>query len=125
MLKAIAILFGIVLLAIGVLGFVPGAMENGLLLGYFQVNLAHNLVHILTGVIALLAGFSGNVSSLWFFRLFGIVYALFAIHGFIYGDVPILGTVSNNAADTWLHTGVAALSLLLGFGCCCSKSCKP
>lgn len=124
MLKAIAILFGIVLLAVGVLGFVPGAMQNGLLLGHFQVNSAHNLVHILTGVIALLAGFSGNASSRWFFRLFGIVYALIALHGFIYGDAPVLGIVDNNAADAWLHTGIAALSLFFGFGCCCSSSCK-
>lgn len=118
MLRALAVVFGILFLAGGILGFIPSAMPNGLLLGYFQVNLAHNLVHLLTGVIALFCGLSGAVSSLWFFRLFGIVYALVAIHGFIYESQPILGIIANNAADTWLHTGVAVVSLLLGFGCC-------
>lgn len=123
MLKALAVLFGIILLAVGVLGFVPGAMPNGLLLGYFQVNAAHNAVHILTGIIALLAGFSGSVSSLWFFRLFGIIYVLFAIHGFIYGDAPILGMVANNGADTLLHLAIGVVALFIGFGCC--SRCKP
>lgn len=124
MLRTIAIFFGIALLAAGILGFVPSAMQNGLLFGYLQVNLAHNFVHIITGVVALLAGFSGRLSSLWFFRIFGIIYALFAIHGLVYGDAPILGTISNNAADTWLHATIAIFSLLVGFGCCCSHSCK-
>lgn len=123
MLRAVAILFGIALLTMGVMGFVPSAMPDGLLLGHFQVNLAHNFIHIITGMIALLAGFSGRLSSLWFFRIFGIIYALFALHGLVYGDAPILGIVSNNAADTWLHASIAIFSLLIGFGCCC-HSCK-
>lgn len=123
MLKALAILSGIIFLALGVLGFVPSANPNGLLLGYFAVNTAHNFVHLLTGVIALFVGLSSEIASLWFFRIFGIVYALVAAHGFIHGDEPILGVIANNQADTWLHTGIAAVSLLLGF-CCCCRSCK-
>jgi len=126
MLKTIAILFGIVLMAIGVLGFVPSANPDGLLFGRFEVNLAHNVVHLLTGIIALLAGLSSTTASVWFFRLFGLVYALVAIHGFVYGDKPVLGVMANNAADTWLHTAIALVSLLLGFCCCgsCSSSSR-
>lgn len=126
MLKAIAILFGIVLLAIGVLGFVPSASTNGLLLGHFEVNLAHNIVHLLTGVVAILAGLSSRGAAIWFFRLFGIVYAVVAAHGFIYGNEPVFNILANNAGDTWLHTGIALVSLFLGFGCCgsCSSSSR-
>ncbi|PYL96244.1 MAG: DUF4383 domain-containing protein, partial [Verrucomicrobia bacterium] len=46
-------LFGIVFLAVGILGFVPGVTSdvNGMpmLLGIFHVNTAHNLVHIVSG----------------------------------------------------------------------------
>lgn len=122
MLRALAIIFGIVFLAIGVLGFIPSVTPNGLLLDYFLVNSAHNIVHLLTGAVALFAGLSGAVASLWFFRIFGLIYAAVAAHGFIYHDQPVLGLIANNAADTWLHTGVAVVSLLIGFGCC--SRCK-
>ena len=32
------------------------------------------------------------------------------------GNQPLLGIVSNNAADTWLHVLIAIVSLYLGFG---------
>jgi hypothetical protein len=36
--------------------------------------------------------------------------------GFFAGNQPVLGIVSNNLADAWLHTVIAAASLILGFG---------
>ncbi|MBC7764794.1 DUF4383 domain-containing protein, partial [Microbacteriaceae bacterium] len=43
--------FGVVFVAIGVLGFVPGVTtEDGLLLGIFQVSPLHNVIHILSGI---------------------------------------------------------------------------
>ena len=122
MLRALAVVFGILFLVIGVLGFVPSMTPNGLLFEYFQVNSAHNIVHLLTGVVALFAGLSGAVASLWFFRLFGLVYAAVALHGFIRPGDMILGVIANNTADTWLHAGIALVSLLIGFGCC--SRCK-
>jgi hypothetical protein len=35
--------------------------------------------------------------------------------GFVMGDGMLLGLISNNTADTWLHVGIAAVSLILGF----------
>jgi hypothetical protein len=31
------------------------------------------------------------------------------------GETLLLGLISNNTADTWLHVAIAAVSLLLGF----------
>jgi hypothetical protein len=113
--KKFGLLFGVVFLAVGILGFVPGLTRDEHLLGIFHVNTAHNAVHILTGLIALLSAFAGEHAATLFFRIFGVVYGLVAILGFAYGDQPIVGLISNNAADTWLHVAVAAVSLLLGF----------
>jgi hypothetical protein len=113
--KKLSLLFGVVFLAIGILGFVPGITREEHLLGIFHVNAAHNVVHILTGVIALLSGFAGEHAATLFFRIFGVVYGLVAALGFVYGDRPILGLISNNMADTWLHMAIAVVSLLLGF----------
>jgi Domain of unknown function (DUF4383) len=113
--KKLSLLFGVVFLAIGILGFVPGITREEHLLGIFHVNAAHNAVHNLTGLIALVAGLASEHAATLFFRIFGVVYGLVAMLGFIYGDRPILGFISNNVADTWLHVGIAAVSLLLGF----------
>ena len=114
-LKRIAVIFGILFVAGGLLGFVPAVNPGGKLLGMFDVNGAHNLVHIATGVVALIVGFASDKASRIFFQVFGIVYAAVAALGFFYGNQPLLGMISNNVADTWLHVGVAAISLYLGF----------
>jgi len=59
---------------------------------------------------------AGAGPSRTFFRIFGIVYALVAALGFYYGDQPILGIISNNTPDIWLHIVLAVVMLYLGFG---------
>ena len=51
-----------------------------------------------------------------FFKIFGIVYALVAVLGFMKGNGLVLGMISNNTADTWLHVVLAVVMLFLGFG---------
>jgi hypothetical protein len=114
--KMLATVVGIIFVLVGVLGFVPGVTENGHLLGVFHVNGAHNIVHILTGIAALIAGSMSLRASQNFFRIFGIVYGLVAVLGFITGgDEALLGLIANNHADNWLHAAIAAGSLLVGF----------
>lgn len=120
MVKSAALLFGIVFLVVGILGFVPAATHdvNGMpmLLGIFHVNFAHNLVHLASGAVFLLCGLAGAGPSRMFFRIFGLVYALVAVLGFMKGDGMLLGLISNNMATTWLHVVLAAAMLFLGFG---------
>jgi hypothetical protein len=115
MLKSAAILFGVVFLAVGVLGFVPGVTSNQMLLGIFHVNAAHNAVHLLSGAIALWTGLTSAAHARVYFRVFGVVYALVAVLGFYAGDGMLLGLISNNAPDTWLHVAIAVVALALGF----------
>jgi uncharacterized protein DUF4383 len=121
MVKAAAILFGIVFLVVGILGFVPAATppmttgEGGMLLGVFHVNTAHNIIHLASGVVFLLCGMAGAGPSRTFFKIFGFVYALVAVLGFIKGDGMLMGMVANNMADVWLHVVLAVAMLFLGF----------
>src|SRR5437773_10614341 len=115
MAKTLALLFGVVFLLICILGFVPAVAPNEMLLNIFHVNAAHNAVHLLTGVIALVAGMAGVGASKTFFKIFGVVYGLVAVLGFVVGDGMLLGLISNIAADTWLDVGIAILSLIIGF----------
>jgi hypothetical protein len=81
----------------------------------FAVNGAHNIVHILTGVIAIAIALASPANMAMFFKIFGVVYALVAVLGFFAGDQPLLGVIAHNTADMWLHIVIAAASLWLGF----------
>ena len=117
MIKTAALLFGIVFLLIGILGFVPAVTpDNGMLLGVFHVNIAHNIIHLASGVVFLLCGMAAAGPSRTFFQIFGIIYAVVAVLGFYYGDNALLGIISNNTADTWLHVVLAVVMLFFGFG---------
>src|SRR4029077_4887231 len=115
-LKTIAVIFGVIFVAVGALGWIPAVNPGGKLLGLFDVNVAHNLVHLATGIVAIVVGMMSDKASKLFFQVFGVVYALVAVLGFVSGDQPLLGIVNNNAADTWLHVVIAVVALYVGFG---------
>jgi hypothetical protein len=115
-LKRAAIGFGIVFLLVGILGFVPAVAPQEMLLGIFHVNAAHNVVHLLSGAIALACGLASVAASRLYFRIFGIVYGLVAVLGFMQGNTHLLGLISNNMADVWLHVAISVVALILGFG---------
>ena len=118
MLKKLTMVVGAVFLLLGVLGFVPGVTttdDSGMqtLFGLFMVDWVHNSVHILTGVLALLAA-SSDMYAKWFLWVFGAVYALVALLGFMDGST-ILGLFPVNMADNWLHVVFAVVLLGIGF----------
>lgn len=114
MIEKFAWLFGIVFLAVGVLGFVPGITQDGLLLGIFEVDTLHNVIHLLSGALALGAVLAGGYARRYF-QVFGVVYGLVAVVGLVEGDT-VLGLISTNMADHLLHVIIAAAALWIGFG---------
>jgi len=116
MLKKIGLAFGVIFVLVGLAGYVPALNPDGKLLGVFAVNGAHNLVHILTGVIALAIALASPANMSMFFKIFGVVYALVAVLGFFSGEQPLLGIIAHNAADMWLHAVIALVTLWIGFG---------
>jgi Domain of unknown function (DUF4383) len=121
MAKTLGMLFGIVFLAVGILGFVPGVTTTGadgmpMLLNIFMVNTVHSIVHIASGVVFLLASMSGAGAARLWFQIFGVIYAVVAVLGFMTPNGMLLGLISNNPADTWLHVVLAVAMLAIGFG---------
>src|SRR5262245_33859878 len=114
-LKAAAPLLGIFFLVFGFLGFVPAAAPEGMLFGTFHANVAHSIIRMISGSIAVICALGSAHACRVFFRIFALVYGVVAILGFVQPDVSILGLISHNVADTWLHAGIAATSLILGF----------
>lgn len=104
---------GWILLVIGVIGFIPGIVNSsGLLLGIFSVDAMHNLVHIISGLLALAS--AGTLKGAkTYFKIFGIVYGLVAILGFAMSGM-VLG-MTMNMADNILHIVIALYALYYGF----------
>ena len=120
MIKRAALIFGWVFLLVGIMGFIPALRtgvggSDGYLLGIFAVDSLHNWVHTLTGAAALAVGYRSEAASQLYFKIFGIVYALVALLGFVYGNSPLLGIMAHNMIDAVFHLLIAATALYLGF----------
>jgi len=109
--KPLTGILGLVLTLIGVAGFF---MPDGMLL-VFEVDTVHNIVHLASGLVALWAFNSSQLYSRWYLIIFGLVYGLVTIIGFTMGG-DILGLFHANTADNYLHFGIAAACLIVGFG---------
>jgi len=120
MYKKIALVAAAVFLLIGVLGFVPAftttdSMGMPLLLGLFMVGTLHNIIHLASGAAALAAGLTSEKASKLYFQIFGVVYLVVTIAGFLGGDT-VLGVLPVNLADNFLHLFLAVAGLAIGFG---------
>jgi Domain of unknown function (DUF4383) len=56
-----------------------------------------------------------GAARLWF-QIFGLVYAVVAVLEFMIPNGMLLGLISNNPVDTWLHVVLAVAMLAIGFG---------
>lgn len=109
MAKTIMYVAGAVFIVLGLLGFV-----NDPILGIFDVNALHNIVHLASGILALIFASQGESQARTFALVLGIVYALVTILGFMTGDGNILGLVATNGADNILHLVLAVVFLYVG-----------
>jgi len=107
--KMVAMIAGAVLVLVGLLGFV-----NDPVLGIFEVNAIHSVVHLLSGGVLLAAAFiDAGRNSRMALLVLGVVYALVAVLGFALPDLTesiLLGTTANaamNGADNILHSLLA------------------
>ncbi len=116
--RLVAVIFGAVYALVGLLGFtVTGAVEfagpdGELLLGIFQVNPLHNIVHLLIGLALLVGGIAGVRAAKTVNIIVGAAYLLLGIVGFFL-DGPA-NFLALNLADHFLHLATAII--LLGVG---------
>jgi hypothetical protein len=112
-----ALIFGVVLVGAGIVGFFysaafgsPGKVDA--VLGILDVNAWHNIVHIATGALGLLAFAGGYEYARKYAYGLGAVYIAVAIWGFIIGGgESILGFIPVNTEDNFLHLliGIAGI----------------
>jgi Domain of unknown function (DUF4383) len=108
--QVFALVIGATLLVVGIVGFFYNASfgtgdgtERDAVLGLLDVNGWHNLVHIATGAIGLLVAGSYSGSRLYAL-VFGGIYLLVALAGFLAGDGDeIFNLIPVNTEDNFLH----------------------
>ncbi len=120
-----AMIFGVVFLLVGILGFVPGIttnydqltfagpMSGAMLLGLFAVSILHNIVHLAFGVAGLaLARTAAGARN--YLVVGGVVYAVLWIYGLVTDPMSSTNFVPLNTADNWLHLVLAVAMVGLG-----------
>ncbi len=114
-----ALVIGALLTIAGVIGFFysagfgsPGKTSD--VFGILSVNGWHNLVHIATGVVGLIAAASYASARTYALGL-GIIYIAVAVWGFIIGDGhSILSIIPVNTEDDVLHVLIGITGIVAG-----------
>lgn len=116
MAKTLALVFGIVFVLVGLLGmFVPNPLVGPGAL--FDTNQAHDIVHLLFGIILLVVAFAAPMKSALWLKILGVIYLIVALAGFVMapGGGMLFGLIEANDADHWLHILLGIVLLLAGF----------
>jgi hypothetical protein len=129
--RTFALIFGIVFLAVGAGGFIPGLNMMGhsghaadaevtvrsffgYELGLFPVNLLHNIVHLAFGVWGLLA-YKSLAASKGYAKGVAVIYAVLTVMGFIPGLNTTFGLIPLYGNNIWLHALLAGVAAYFGF----------
>lgn len=119
--QSLAALAGVVFLAVGILGFVPGITTHygsmsfagqgsgARLLGVFQVSILNNIVHLLFGVAGLVLAKTAAEA-----RRFLVGGGVVCIALWLLGLVGAADWLPANPADNWLHFALGAGLVALG-----------
>jgi hypothetical protein len=115
MAKTVCKILGIVFLLVGVCGFFAPTLLGA------HLSPAHNVVHIVSGVVAIYFGFAGSLSGARGFCLvFGIVYLALGFLGqFVLGDPAMdrmwhVGPLALGRVDHFIHILLGVIFLAGG-----------
>ena len=108
-----ALLLGVVIIIFGIFGFLQYFTPDGVLFGVFQVDLIHNLIHVISGLIGIIAAIPNQRRyAAWYILEMGLIYGAITIIGFLLnGDV--FGFVFFNLNDNLLHAGITGIAFIM------------
>lgn len=121
-----ALTTGAVFAIVGILGFIPGITTNysqlgvaghdsaALLLGVFQISILHNAVHVLFGAVGFLMGRTATLARYYLIGG-GVIYLVLWVYGLLIDQGSTANFIPVNTADNWLHAGLGAGMVILGF----------
>lgn len=113
--KALLWVFGVVFVLVGLLGWVPNPLVG--MGGLFETNHAHDLVHLIIGVVFILVALFAAHQASMTLKIIGAVYLLVAVLGFVMAPQggALLGLIETNTYDHYLHVVLGVVLLAAGF----------
>lgn len=116
--KTAALTIGVIFLAVGLLGFVDNPIIGDSDNAIFHADTLHNWVHIGSGILLTLVALAMPASASAVLIVFGIVYAIIGVIGFISvgseGMGKVLGILHVNGADNFLHVALGVIIFIAG-----------
>jgi hypothetical protein len=115
--QAYAAIVGLVLVAVGVLGFIANPIVSSDPGAVFATSAIHNVIHIATGLLALYVAFglTGETQAngvIGFGALYAAIFVLVFLSPTLFG---LFGQATANAADHALHAALAVSALAVGY----------
>lgn len=112
--------FGAVYLLVGLVGFLVtggvglAAPDGALLLGIFEVNPLHNVVHLLIGAAFVAGAVGGTATARMVNTAIGAAYVAVGVFGIAVPAASPVNFLALNGADHVLHLGSGVLALGVG-----------
>jgi len=115
MAKTLTVIFGIILVLLGILGFTSNSLIGAN--AYFAADAVHNIIHIVLGGILLIVAFRASEKSELWLKIVGAVIFLLGLIGVL--TVPsiggtLLGIASTNGASDWFHLIFGIVAFVAG-----------
>lgn len=123
--EIVALVFGVLFLVVGILGFIPGITtdydtltwaghhSDAKLLGLFEVSVLHNIVHLAFGVAGILMARRIDLARLYLIGG-GVIYFAVWIYGVAIDRDDPANFLPVNDADNWLHLVLAVAMIVIG-----------
>ena len=115
MAKTVATILGIGFILVGIVGFLAPTILG------MHLSMAHNMIHLVSGALALYFGRAGTIQAARTFCLvFGVVYLLLGVAGFVAGTgaerllTVLPGTLVLGTMDHIVHILLGALFIIGG-----------
>jgi hypothetical protein len=126
--RLFALVFGIVFLLAGASGFIPGLLHPvpagappltvatgyGFVMGLLPVNILHNLVHVLFGILGV-AAYAGVFAPRVYAQIVAVSYGLLVVLGLVPATNTLFGLVPIYGNDVWLHLVLGLVAAYFGF----------
>lgn len=116
MAKKIATLLGVVFILVGIAGFVAPTLLGA------HLSTIHNIIHLVSGAIALYLGLKGTLAQAKMFCIiFGAVYLLLGVVGYLLGDPArerlwkVMDGLDLGRMDHIIHILLGVIFLIGGF----------
>ena len=118
---------GIVLIVVGILGFIPGITtqydslaivgpnSTALFLGLFQVSMLLNIIQALIGTIGVVMSRNNPMGARNFLMGFGLLYIVLSAYSLIVGVGAAANFLSLNMTDSWTLMVAGVLMIAAGW----------